>query len=75
MKRKPIIISIVIFIVISLLSIAISLEKFGVSNPLSVIYGLFQIKFTGVNYVEIQANPKVLIAKPYNAQTLLYQYM
>lgn len=57
------------------IAIFISLSKFNVENPFSVVTGLYKITFTDTEYVKIQEYPKVIIAKPNNANDLLNKYM
>ncbi len=42
----------------------ISNSKFGVLNPLSTGYGLYQVVFTEKEFIELQKYPKVIVAKP-----------
>lgn len=75
MKKAKIILTIAALVVCFGVSIFISINKFGVTNPLSVIGGLYQISFTDTKYVEIQKSPKVIIAKPNSSNNLLIDYM
>lgn len=63
------------FLVLAGISILVSMRKFGVTNPISVISSLYQIHFTDTEYVEIQEHPKVILAKPASADDLLIDYM
>lgn len=53
----------------------ISMIKFSISNPFIVINGLYRITFTGVEYMELQKYPKVIISKPEYSYKLLTKYM
>lgn len=73
--KKRVKISLFIISILLVLSIFTSFVKFGTANPISAIIGLYKITFTDTKYIEIQKNPKVIIAKPYNSSKLLYEYM
>lgn len=65
MVKNKIMIGVVILI-IAVISVGsfVSFSKFGVFNPFSTANGLFQIVFSEKEYIEIQAYPKVIVAKP-----------
>lgn len=75
--RKCIIrkISVVIvpIIVLVILSVWVSLIKFHVWNPITVIDGLIKIKFQNEKLVELKNNPKVILSNP--RFDLLLEYM
>lgn len=74
-KKTKIIMALIVILAIGMgTSMFISTSKFGVSNPLSVMNGLYQISFTNTKYIEIQEYPKVMIAKP-TSDNLLIEYM
>ena len=68
--------SIRILVVAALLvtaSTTFSMAKFGAYNPISTAYGLFRVMFTDTDYLQIQAEPKVVLSKP--DSSLLPEYM
>lgn len=60
---KIIIPVVMIGMLLLVLSIA-SVVQFNVANPFAVVSGLYQIIVANQQYAEIQAYPKVVIAKP-----------
>lgn len=75
MKKNTKIVILVSLVILVGISIFISKVKFGVTNPISVINGLYQICFTDTEYIEIQASPKVMIVTPTSYNDLLIEYM
>ena len=70
-----IIIAIVVTIII-IFATVFSIYKFGVINPFSSCFGMFQILFTNQQYVVVQNHPhKVVFSKSPNAKMLLDEYM
>ncbi|MDR2193473.1 MAG: hypothetical protein LBP19_03265 [Treponema sp.] len=67
-----IIICLFVFIVISCM---VSYVEFGCANIISVGIGVGKIMFFYVEYVEIQKNPQVVIAKPNGAKDNQKKYM
>lgn len=61
--KKTSIIGLSILVMLFVVSVIVSMDKFSTSNPFAVINGLFQITFSSKEYVEIQKSPKVIIAK------------
>lgn len=75
-KTKTIILTVITILSIILNSIFISLDLFGIANPLVSLSGLFQVSFTDAKYVELQKYPRIIIAKPSpNPDGLLTEYM
>lgn len=62
-KYKRLLRPIILLIIFGATVTLVSIEKFNVDNPFAVVNELFQITFTDKQYVEIQAYPKVMLAK------------
>lgn len=62
----------IVLVILLAMTTFVSFAKFNVANPFAVANGLFQIAFTDNQYVEIQAYPKAILAKP---GTSLKDYM
>lgn len=75
MNKNTKMVVLAVLVIVVAISIFISMSKFSVTNPVSVISGLYQICFTDTEYVEIQEYPKVMIAKQTSSNDLLIEYM
>ena len=82
MKKKIIIlISIILFAILSYVSVIVSANITGVLNPISSVYSVLKVNLDKDEiYVVAQKKPwKIMIAKPYmdgkSAQDLLDEYM
>ena len=56
--RFPIIIAPVVILIL------VSIIKFQIWNPIIVIEGLIKIKFSDVEIIELNEDPKIVLAKP-----------
>lgn len=63
-QRRSIWIFAAIVVIVILASSVVSYVKFNVINPFSSGLGMVRILTTDTEYVEIQHNPRVIIAKP-----------
>jgi hypothetical protein len=70
--KMLIIICLFVFIVIFCM---VSYAEFGCANIVSVGIGLGKIMLFNVEYIEIQKNPQLIIAKPNGAKDNLIKYM
>lgn len=61
--KKIIVICLALIIFLGMVSF-ISYIKFNVLNPFTTLNGLIQVIFTDKEYIEIQKDPKVIVAKP-----------
>lgn len=57
-RKFPIIIAPVVILIL------VSIIKFQIWNPIIVIEGLIKIKFSDVEIVELNEDPKIVLAKP-----------
>lgn len=71
-KIKKIMISVAIIATLLLVATFVSIVKFNVANPFAVAHGLYQTTVADKQYVQIQAYPRVMLAKP---QISLESYM
>jgi len=75
MKKTPIIIIICFSLVITVLCIIFYREFNRLENPILAGFGLIKMKVLKMDYILIQENPKVIIAKPDNDLNKLKEYM
>ena len=61
MKRKIIILIISIFILTFMISMLISLDRFGVWNPISTLCGMLKINLIDSEYTIVQNKPNTVI--------------
>lgn len=57
-RKFPIIIAPVVILIL------VSIIKFQIWNPIIVIEGLIKIKFSDVEIIELNEDPKIVLAKP-----------
>ena len=57
-RKFPIIIAPVVILIL------VSIIKFQIWNPIIVIEGLIKIKFSDVEIIELNKDPKIVLAKP-----------
>lgn len=75
-KKYISIICITALVIIPIVSMIVSLDKFSIMNPFAAANGFIQITFTSKEYVEIQKSPRVIIARADGASNeKLIQYM
>jgi len=78
MKKNKIPLIIIIcslMIIIIMLCIVLHREFNRLENPIMAGFGLVKIKVLNIDYILIQENPKVIIAKPDNDLNRLEEYM
>lgn len=74
-NNKIAIMVILLVVVILLILILFSYINFNTYNPFTTLIGIINIMTTDIDYVVIQENPQVILAKPDNSNNTLNEYM